>query len=203
MKKTISFLFIFFSISCFSREYDNKLWYSAPAWEWTEALPVGNGRLGAMVYGIPGKEEIQINEETVWGGGPRRNDNPNALKALSEVRNLVFGGRNQEAQSRIDKDFKTPRNGMPYQTIGSLFLEFSGHENYSDYYRELDISKAKSLTTYKAEGITYTRELFSSFTDNVLIMKITADKKGALNFIVSYNSPMTEFTVKKMETNCY
>jgi len=197
MEKTISFLFILISISCFSQEYDNKLWYSAPAREWTEALPTGNGRLGAMIYGIPLKEEIQINEETVWGGGPHRNDNPDALKALPEVRRLVFEGKNQEAQNIIDKEFKTPRNGMPYQTIGSLFLEFSGHENYSDYYRELDISKAKSLTTYKAEGITYTRELFSSFTDNVIIMKITADKKRALSFIASYGSPMTGFAVRK------
>ena len=197
MKKTLLFAWILFSISCFSQEYATTLWYSAPAKEWTEALPVGNGRLGAMIYGIPGKEEIQINEETVWGGGPHRNDNPNALMALSEVRKLIFEGKNKEAQDKIDKEFKTPRNGMPYQTIGSLFLEFPGHENYSDYYRELDILKAKSLTRYKVGGITYTRETFSSFTDQVIIMKITAEKKGALNFTASYHSPMTGFTVKK------
>lgn len=176
---------------------DSKLWYSEPAKVWEEALPLGNGRLGAMIYGNPAKEELQLNEETIWGGGPHDNNNPNALKALPIVRKLIFEGRNSEAQNIIEKDFRTPRNGMPYQTIGSLFLNFQGHENFSDLYRELDISRAVSTTRYKVNGVNYTRETFVSFTDDVIIMKITADKKAAINFSASYDSPMQGFTVKK------
>ncbi len=180
-----------------SAQSDHKLWYSYPAKEWTEALPIGNGRMGAMIYGIPSKEEIQINEETVWGGGPHRNDNPNALKVLSDVRKLVFEGKNKEAQILIDEEFRTPQSGMPYQTIGSLFLKFPGHEQYMDFRRELDISKAILTTKYKVNGVTYTRETFASFTDNVIVMKITADKKGALDFTASYGSPMGSLSIKK------
>src|SRR5574344_442103 len=95
---------------------DLKLWYSHPAIEWTEALPLGNSRLGAMVYGNPAHEELQLNEETVWGGGPHRNDNPAALNKLAEVRKLIFDGKEEQAFDIIDKDFRTPRNGVPYQT---------------------------------------------------------------------------------------
>ncbi len=196
MKKIILSLFCTLTLTCFAQN-DVILWYAQPAEEWTEALPVGNGRLGAMIYGNPAKEELQFNEETVWGGGPHRNDNPNALVNLPEVRRLIFEEKTREAQRIIDKEFLTPRHGMPYQTIGSLFLTFPGHENYADFRRELDISKAVSTTTYKVDDVHFTRQTYASFVDNVVVVKITADKKGALNFMVSYNSPMKGFAVKK------
>ena len=90
----------------------------------------------------------------------------------------------------MEKKFRTPRNGMPYQTIGSLKLHFDGHENYTDYYRDLDLTRAVATTRYKVNGVTYTRELFTSFADNVVIMQITSDKQGALNFTADYVSPM-------------
>ncbi|MDR1503269.1 MAG: glycoside hydrolase family 95 protein [Prevotella sp.] len=197
MKRQIIFLSLFLYTVFTYCQQENKLWYSAPAKEWTEALPVGNGRLGGMVYGIPLREEIQINEETVWGGGPHRNDNPAALATLSDVRQLVFDGKNMDAQQMIDQEFKTPRNGMPYQTIGSLFLDFEGHGDYSDYYRELDLSRAVAATRYKIGDVIYTREILSSFSDNVIVMRITSSQKGKLRFKVSYNSPMSGFRVKK------
>ncbi|GHT63488.1 hypothetical protein FACS189451_10300 [Bacteroidia bacterium] len=174
-----------------------KLWYAQPAKRWTEALPLGNSRLGIMVYGNPVNEELQLNEETVWGGGPHRNDQPDALKTLPEVRRLVFEGKNEEAQSLIDKTFRTPQNGMPYQTIGSLLLHFSGHETYTDYYRDLNIEKAIATTRYKVGEVTYTREIFTSFTDNVIIVHLTADKPGALSFTANYKTPLKEHSVTK------
>jgi len=158
---------------------------------------LGNGRLGAMVYGDPSREELQLNEETVWGGGPHRNDNPNALRHLDEVRRLIFEGRTKDAENIINKEFLAPSHGMPYQTIGSLFLAFAGHENYTGFRRELDISKAVATTTYQADGVTFTRQTYASFVDNVIVMKISAGKKGALNFTAAYNSPMNGFSVKK------
>ena len=169
---------------------DLKLWYSRPATAWTEALPLGNSRLGVMVYGGTDSEELQLNEETVWGGGPHRNDNPKALAALPQIRQLVFEERYREAQEVVAQNFETPRNGMPYQTIGSLLLNFPGHEKNTEYYRDLDIERAIATTRYKVGEVTYNREVFTSFTDNVIIVRLTADKPGALSFTASYKSPL-------------
>ena len=197
MKKVFLFLFsIFFAASCFAQN-DAVLWYTKPAKVWTEALPIGNSRLGAMIYGVPAREELQLNEETLWAGGPHRNDNPNALQHLEEARRLIFEDSTRQAERLINRAFLAPSHGMPYQTIGSLFLTFPGHENYTGLRRELDISKAVTTTTYQVDGVTFTRQAYASFVDNVIIMKITADKKGVLNFTASYNSPMKGFTVSK------
>lgn len=192
--------FVFFLIVFLSVEAKElKLWYAQPAEKWVEALPLGNSRLGVMVYGNPTHEELQLNEETVWGGGPHRNDQPNALAALPKVRQLIFDGKNEEAQHLIDETFRTPQNGMPYQTIGSLMLHFIGHESYSNYYRDLNISNATATTSYKVDGVIYTREIFTSFTDNIVIMRLSADKKGALSFVANYKSPLQQHTVKKKD----
>ena len=190
MKKHFLLLSLFALIAVGAYCGELKLWYSQPAKEWVEALPLGNSRLGAMVYGNPSQEELQLNEETVWGGGPHNNNNPDALKYLSEVRKLVFEGKSNEAEEIMNKEFRTPQNGMPYQTIGSLFLHFPGHENYSDYYRDLNIEKAVATTRYKVNGVTYRREVFTSFTDNVIMIRLTADKEGALTFTADYISPL-------------
>ena len=190
MKKHFLLLSLFALIAVGAYCGELKLWYSQPAKEWVEALPLGNSRLGAMVYGNPSQEELQLNEETVWGGGPHNNNNPDALKYLSEVRKLVFEGKSNEAEEIMNKEFRTPQNGMPYQTIGSLFLHFPGHENYSDYYRDLNIEKAVATTRYKVNGVTYTREVFTSFTDNVIMIRLTADKEGVLTFTADYTSPL-------------
>jgi alpha-L-fucosidase 2 len=145
-----------------------KLWYIHPAKQWVEALPVGNGRLGAMVYGNPIKEVIQLNENTVWAGSPNRNDNPNAKEALPDIRKLIFEGKYKEAQDLVNqKVISITSHGMAYQTVGNLKLYFPGHENYSGYYRELDIEKAVATTRYKLNGINYTTKVFSSFPDQV------------------------------------
>lgn len=174
-----------------------KLWYKQPAKTWVEALPLGNSRLGAMVYGGTFREELQLNEETVWGGSPYRNDSPQALNSLDSVRTLIFNNKNQEAQQLIQNTFYSGKNGMPYQTIGSLIIENPGHEQAVDYYRDLDLERAVATVRYKVGGITYQREVFSSFTDNVLIVRFTADQPGKLNMKIGYESPLTHQVRRK------
>lgn len=178
---------------------DLKLWYAQPAEKWVEALPLGNSRLGVMVYGNPVREELQLNEETFWGGGPHRNDQPDALQALPKVRQLIFDGKYAEAQQMVDDEFRTQQNGMPYQTIGSLILHFPNHEQYTNYYRDLNISEAIATTRYQVGGTTYTREVFSSFTDNVIIVKLTAEGEGTLDFTANYQSSLQQHAVVKRD----
>ncbi len=200
MKKAI----LYFLLVCIVRlvtaqsSSDMKLWYRQPARQWVEALPVGNGRLGAMIFGDPVKETIQLNESTVWAGQPNRNDNPDAREVLSTVRKLIFEGKYQEAQDLVNQKFiSKTSHGMPYQTVGNLKLAFQGHENYSDYYRELDISKAVVSYRYKVNGVTYSTETFSSFPDQVIIVKISADRPGMLSFSATINRP-SEVVVRSM-----
>ena len=173
-----------------------KLWYQQPAKTWVEALPVGNSLMGAMVYGGTSREELQLNEETLWGGGPYRNDNPKALESLAEVRNLIFSGKTMDAQNLIDQTFYTGRNGMPYQTIGSLIIEAPGHEKAKNYYRDLNLERGVATTRYQVDGVNFQREVFASFPDRVIIVRFTTDKPGELNFKVSYDSPL-QSTVRK------
>ncbi|HEX2933908.1 MAG TPA: glycoside hydrolase family 95 protein [Bacteroidales bacterium] len=166
------------------------LWYDKPAKQWVEALPVGNGRLGAMIYGDPVNEIIQLNENTVWAGSPNRNDNPDAKEALPKVRQLIFEGKYKEAQDMVNEKFITKTShGMPYQTVGNLKLQFPGHENYSNFYRELDIEKAMASNRYTANGVNYTTSVFSSFPDQVIVARISADKKGSINFAAGMDRP--------------
>jgi len=197
MRKNIFVLFVILLCSIFVRAEDLKLWYKSPATTWVEALPLGNSRLGVMVYGGTATEELQLNEETVWGGSPYRNDNPNALAALPKVRNLIFEGQYEEARLLMESEFRTRHNGMPYQTVGSLMLHFPGHETVTDYYRELDLARAVAITRYKVNGTTYTREVFSSFTDNVIIVHLTADKPKAITFKLEYKTPLVDPSTKK------
>jgi len=167
-----------------------KLWYTQPAKQWVEALPVGNGRLGAMVYGDPSKELIQLNENTVWAGSPYRNDNPDAREALPEVRRLIFEGKYKEAHDIVNEKFISKiSHGMPYQTMGNLRLTFPGHENFQDYYRELDLTNAVVSSRYNLNGVKYETKIFSSFPDQILIIRISADKPGSLSFSASIDRP--------------
>ena len=167
-----------------------KLWYLSPARQWVEALPVGNGRLGAMIYGDPCNELIQLNENTVWAGQPNRNDNPDAKEALPEVRKLIFEGKFKEAQDLVNsKMISKTSQGMPYLIAGNLRLAFPGHEKYSDYYRELDIENAVESSRYEADGVKYSTKVFASFPDQVIVARISADKPGSLVFTASIDRP--------------
>src|SRR5690606_36337893 len=153
MKKITLFWMLTLAATVNAAAQDNsflKLWYNQPADQWVEALPVGNGRLGAMVYGDPHQEIIQLNENNVWAGQPNRNDNPLAKEALPEVRRLIFEGKYDEAQKLVNEKFiSKTSHGMPYETVGNLKLLFPGHEDYSNYYRELNIENATVSNRYE------------------------------------------------------
>ena len=172
-----------------------KLWYDSPGRQWVEALPLGNGSLGAMVFGDPIHERFQLNEETVWGGSPHNNTNPKAKEALPRIRQLIFEGKNKEAQELCGPAIcSQSANGMPYQTVGTLHLDFEGISKYDDYYRDLDIEKAIATTRFTANGVTYVRETFTSFPDRLLVIRLTASKKRSISFTAHYTTPYTENT---------
>lgn len=166
------------------------MWYDKPATVWNEALPIGNGRLGAMVFGSPAAEKLQLNEETFWSGGPSRNDNPNALTALPEIRRLIFEGKHYDAEKLVNQNMMTPRNGSKYQLVGNLNLAFPGHENFSDYRRELNLENALFTAEYKVNGVRFRREIFASQPDQVIVVRLTADKPGKLTFDATLDSPL-------------
>ncbi len=159
-----------------------KLWYIKPAKIWEEALPIGNGRLGAMVYGGTVEETIQFNEETVWAGEPGNNILPAVKDYLPEIRQLIFEGKYKEAQQLADKYLpritKEDNNyGMCYQPVGNLQIVFPDNHDITDYYRDLDISKAVASVEYKTKGVTYRREVISSLADNIIAVEIIVKKK--------------------------
>src|SRR4051812_42520172 len=182
-------------LSCFvmaqAQQNNLKLWYNKQSGKvWERAMPVGNGRLAAMVYGNPEREFIQMNESSVWSGGPSRNDSKSALAALPEVQRLIFENKRAEAAALASKEIKSEKNnGMCYQPVGNLYLTFPGHDKYENYYRDLDISKAIATTTYTVDGVTYKRQVLSSKPDQVMVVRLTASKPGSLTFTASMFSP--------------
>ena len=177
---------------------DNKhiLWYDAPASIWTEALPIGNSRLGAMIYGIPSSERLQLNEETIWAGRPNNNANPEALEYLPKVRQLVWNGKYKEAQDLATKHVQANTNsGMPYQPFGDLYISFPNVKDYDNYYRELSIDSARAITRYTSNGVTYKREYLSALKDNVIAIRLTADKKGMITCTAQMTSPQQDVTI--------
>ncbi|MCK5705978.1 MAG: glycoside hydrolase family 95 protein, partial [Cyclobacteriaceae bacterium] len=173
---------VFISLNAFSQE-SQRLFYNEAAKKWEEALPLGNGRLGAMVYGGVLQEHIQFNEETLWTGEPRSYAHKGAKNYLGEIRQLIFDGKQLEAQDLMAKEFlSVPRNLMAYQPFGDLIIDFPTHKNHTDYHRELNIENAIGKVSYKANGINYTREVFVSHPDQVIAVRLTADKAGALDF---------------------
>jgi alpha-L-fucosidase 2 len=166
------------------------LWYRRPAAEWLEALPLGNGRLAAMVYGGVESERLQLNEGTLWAGGPYTPANPEGLAALPEIRRLVFAGRWAEAEALVNAHFLgTPAPELPYQTIGGLTLDFPAPPSVADYRRELDLDTAVTRVSYAANGVRYARECFVSAPHQVLVLRLTADAPGRITFTAAFDSP--------------
>ena len=159
------------------------LWYQKPSEEWTDALPVGNGRFGAMVFGGVERERIQLNEETLWDGGPRDANNPKALAALPKVQQLLFDNKNEEATQLASETMHgVPERIKSYQSLGDLFLEFS-HENcVTAYRRELDLDTAIARTTYRSGDFGFTRAVFATTVDNLIVVRLECDTPGQLTF---------------------
>ena len=182
------FLVCIISLPVCSQQY--KLWYREPARVWTDALPLGNGRLGAMVYGIPSVERLQLNEETIWTGQPNNNPNQNAKAAIPVIQKLLFEGKYKEAQDLAsDKVMSATNNGMAYQNFGNVYISTPNISQYTNYKRELSLDSAIAATTYTVDGVNYRREVITSFSDNVITVKFTASKPGMITFNVNFTSP--------------
>ena len=171
-----------------------KLWYDKPAENWEEAMPIGNGRLGAMIFGTVESERIQLNEETVWAGEPGNNLPEQFSDALPEIRKLLNEEKFKEAQdlamSRIPRQAPSNLNyGMPYQTVGDVMIEFENQGEITDYYRDLDIRNAVSKVSYKANGVSFKREYFATAVDQVIAVRLTADKRESISLTLRAQSP--------------
>ncbi|MGA2799080.1 MAG: glycoside hydrolase family 95 protein [Thermoguttaceae bacterium] len=167
-----------------------SLWYRQPAKQWVEALAIGNGRLGAMVFGGVENERIQLNEDTLWAGGPYDPNNPDAQTALPEARRLIFEGKYTEANRLIgEKMMARPLKEMPYETIGDLVLTFPAEKQVENYRRDLNLDTAVASVAYESGGVKFTRELFSSPVDQVIAVRLTANKPGQISFTAGMKTP--------------
>src|SRR6185437_11556030 len=169
----------------------NILWYDKPAANWNEALPIGNGYIAAMVFGGAQQERLQLNESTIWGGGPNNTVDSAAKPYIEQVQALLVQKKYLEAQVLANQHVTQRGNGgMPYQLAGNLFIKFPGHDNVTDYVRDLNIDNATASVTYMYNGVRYKREYFTSFTDNVLMVRLTANKPGMITCDVKLQSPL-------------
>ena len=164
------------------------LWYRRPAAGWLEALPIGNGRLGAMVFGGAPFERLQLNEDTLWSGFPREHDNSEARSHLAEVRRLVLAERDYVAASELTRRMQGPFTES-YQPLGDLRLALDHGEDVADYRRELDLDAGVAGVSYRVGGVRYAREVFASAPDDAIVLRLTCDRPGALGFTVALGSP--------------
>jgi alpha-L-fucosidase 2 len=166
-----------------------RLWYTRPAARWDEAWPIGNGRLGAMLFGRVAQERLQLNEDTLWSGAPYTPDNPDALAAIPEVRKLLEARRYQEATELASaKVMAKPLQQMSYGSLGDLFLNFANAQVPAEYERSLDLTTAIATTRYRTQAGTFTRSAFASSPHEVIVMQLAA-RKGKLSFDLAYRAP--------------
>src|SRR5215468_813427 len=164
------------------------LWHAGAAPQWDHATPVGNGRLGAMIFGETGRERIQLNEETLWSGGPRDTVNVEAMSEIGNVRRLLFAGKPGEAIALADETMMgRPRRLLPYQTLGDLWLTFDGHDAVTDYRRELDLASAVARVGYRAGGVRFSREIFASHPAQVIVVRLSSEQPNRISVVVGLN----------------
>ena len=165
-------------------------WYAQPAAKWTDALPIGNGRLGAMIFGGTADEHVQFNEQTLWTGQPHEYQHEGAVKYLPTIRQLLAEGKQREAENLAMKEFMSvPIRQQAYQPFGDIRLHFPGHEKVENYRRELDLDSATAKVSYEADGVKYERAAFASHPDQAIVVRFTADKKGRVSFTAKMDSP--------------
>ena len=192
-------LILFFAIAKLSLGDDSlSLWYRQPAQQWVEALPVGNGRLGAMVFGGVNQERIQFNESTVWSGEPHEYQHPAAFKVLGPIRNLLFAGKQKEAETLANQEFMSiPLGQKEYQAFGDILLDFSksSQEEVIGYRRALNLDSATATVEYTRGGVKFTREAIASWPAQAIAIRLTASKPGALNFTAALKSAHSESAI--------
>ena len=180
-----------------SNDFSNLLWYQQPAEKWTQALPVGNGRLGAMIYGRVDEEIIQLNEDSLWAGSPQDRLRTPAKGALEEARALLFDGQIQKGQAIMQKEFMSERWVRSYQTLGELRIRHPEYSKVSDYYRQLDIMSGEHRSLFQANGNHYSQLVFSSIKDQVLVVYLQANRRGVLDLSLSVNRPNATVQVEE------
>jgi len=167
-----------------------KLFFDQPATTWPDSLPVGNGRLGACVFGNPAKDRIQLNEESIWDGEVRDRNNPQASPTVEKLRQLLFAGKVAEAEALVPDNFLAIPRRMPcYQTLGDLHLDFGQMDNVTNYRLELNLDTAIATTTFTHEGVDYRREVFSSQPDQAIVVRLTASRAGKLSLRATLDRP--------------
>ena len=194
--KRIAIIALLFTVCCISvaAQAVHRLWYDYPAQTWTQALPVGNGVIGGMVFGTPAVEHIQLNEETIWAGQPNNVVNPNAKAALPEVRRLIFEGKYKEAQdlanAKVMPNAAGQNMGMPYQPFGDLYIAMPGHADYTGYERFLDLDNGRTVVHYDVDGVSYEREVITPLGgQDVIAIYLTASEKGKITFTANMTTP--------------
>src|SRR5256885_479747 len=192
MNKLILLLSLFFCALA-AADDDLRLWYTKPAspkWEEQEALPIGNGYMGAEIFGGVVDERIQFNECTLWTGKPHDYVREGAGDVLDEIRKLVFEGKEKEVTPIVREKFLSdPVRQKAYQPFGDLHLHFAGHDNATDYRRELDLNSAIARLTYRVGDMKYTREVFASYPDRVIVVHVSASAPGKVSFTLKMDSP--------------
>ena len=203
IKPFLFFLILTFTFANFTsakESTDNlKLWYTKPALKWTEALPIGNGRLGAMIFSGVENDRIQFNEETLWNGSPNDYAHKGAVKYLEPIRLLLFEGNQKEAEELAMSEFMSvPLKQKTYQAFGDLNLHFLNQTSITNYRRELDLKEAVHKVSYTSNGVNFTREYLASNPDQVIAIRLTADQAKALNFTLDFDAL---HEAKKMEAS--
>ncbi len=200
MKKSVLTFLMLVGLCCSLSAQDsdntNRLWDNKPAKIWLESYPIGNGRLGGMVYGGTITDEIQLNEDTFWSGGPHNNNSTTSLSNLNKVRQLIFNGKESDAETLINQTFIKGPHGMKYLTLGSLKLKFQdiNANDVQNYERELDLERALSTVTFKCGGHTFRKTAFASMTDSVIVVHIETDSLNT--FTISHTVPYTKTSSK-------
>ena len=184
------FFLIILGQSAFASDPSLALWYKQPAQKWVEALPIGNGRLGGMIFGGLTNEHLQFNENTLWTGHPHEYQHEGAANFLPQIRQLLWNGKQKEAEDLAMKEFMSvPLRQKAYQPFGDVWLSFPDHTNAINYRRELDLDSSVAKVSYEAGGVKYEREIFASHPDQVIVWRISAGKAGKLNFTTTMSSP--------------
>lgn len=191
MKKTglITLIACLLTASCGTKNVDTSIdpatfmWYDKPAEKWEDALPVGNGRLGAMVFGLYGEEQIQLNEETYWSGGPYSTVVTGGYKVLPQIQKYIFEGEPLKAHKLFGRHLMGyPVEQQKYQALANLHLFFQEQDTVFNYQRSLDLTTGVATVKYSKDGINYKREVVASHPDQTIVVRITADKPGSISF---------------------